>query len=129
MKKKYLTKTILINIGVTNIGRKPCSNFKIALIFRPDQFGFHYTFNADVNNVHSVSQTILDNKRIKISFGSKETIFPEESIDFSPTIKIPYSYINQFLDASNFEIILWYDGGPRIYRYNLKEEEFSSIEE
>lgn len=117
------------NIGVTNIGRKPCSNFKIALIFRPDQFGFHYTFNADVNNVHSVSQTILDNKRIKISFGSKETVFPEESIDFSPTIKIPYSYINQFLDASNFEIILWYDGGPRIYRYNLKEEEFSSIEE
>lgn len=116
-------------IGVTNIGRKPCSNFKIALIFRPRKFDFHYTFRTDVNNVNTTSQTILDNGRIKVSFGIKEILFPEESMDFSPILEIPYSFINQFLDSSDFEIVLWYDGGPKIYRYNLKNDEFSLVDE
>lgn len=114
------------NIGVTNIGRKPCSNFKIALILKPKQFNFHYTFSTDANNVNSTSQTILDNERIKVSFGIKEIIFPEESMDFSPILEIPYAFVNQFLDSSDFEIVLWYDGGPKIYRFNVKNNEFST---
>ncbi len=113
-------------IGVTNIGRKPCQNFKIALICKPHRFDYQYTFAANSYNINSFSQTVLDKGRVKLSMVSKETIFPGESLDFTPSIEIPYNHVNQFLDASDFEILLWYDGGPKIYRYNVKEDIFLS---
>lgn len=116
-------------IKVINIGRVPCDNFKIALICEPAKFDYHYKLTSDPINTQSLSQTILGEGRIKISFGSKETIFPEEEIDFSPTLEIPFSYVNQFLEASDFELILWYDGGPKVYKYNLQEETFILLEE
>lgn len=113
-------------IGVTNIGRKPCHNFKIALIFKPCRFDYKYTFTANPHNVDSFSQTSLDSGRVKLSIVSKETIFPGESLDFTPSIEIPYTRVNQFLDASDFEILLWFDGGPKIYKYNVLEDKFFS---
>lgn len=116
-------------IKVMNIGRIPCDNFKIALICEPGKFDYHYKFSADTINTHSLSQTILREGKIKVTFGSRETIFPEEGIDFSLILEIPYSYVNQFLDASEFKIVLWFDGGPKVYKYNLKEETFDPLEE
>jgi len=78
------------NIRVINNGRIPCSNFKIALICVPGHFDFHYTFKTENNNIQSISQTILGEGKIQISFGSKETVFPGEIIDFSPILEIPY---------------------------------------
>lgn len=114
-------------IGVTNVGRKLCSNFKIAIICKPKQFDFQYTFNAGSININSLSQTILDGERIKLSFGSKESIFPTENIDFSPTFEIPYSHVNKFLEASKFEILLWYEGGYKHYMYDMQGEKFEEI--
>lgn len=116
------------HIGITNIGRKLCSNFKIALICKPKRFGHNFAFTAESYNISSFSKTVLDNGRVKFSLESKETIFPGESLDFSPSFEIPYAHVNQFLDASEFEIILWYDGGPKIYHYYLKDDEFSSVD-
>lgn len=116
------------HIGITNIGRKLCSNFKIALICKPKRFGHNFAFTAESYNISSFSKTVLDNGRVKFSLESKETIFPGESLDFSPSFEIPYAHVNQFLDASEFEIILWYDGGPKIYHYYLKGDEFSSVD-
>lgn len=116
-------------IGVTNIGRKLCSNFKIAIICKPQEFDFHYKFNAGATNVNSLSQTFLDSDRIKLSFGSRETIFPTESIDFSPKFEIPYPYVNKFLRASQFEILLWYEGGYKHYKYDMQQETFEEITE
>lgn len=115
-------------IGVTNIGRKLCDNFKIALICKPQGFDYQYIFSSNASNVSSFSQTLLDNGRVKLSMVSKEPIFPGESLDFSPCIEIPYAYVNQFLEVSDFEIILWYDGGPKIYKYNVMKDSFTTLQ-
>ena len=115
-------------IGVRNTGRKLCSNFKLALICKPKRFRCDFTLIANSPNVNSLSKTLLDGGRVKWSFESKETIFPSESLDFSVSFKIPYTHIKRFLDESNFEILLWYDGGPKTYRYNVKEDVFSPDE-
>ena len=115
-------------IGVRNIGRKLCSNFKLALICKPKRFSRNFTLIANSPNINSFSNTLLDGGREKWTFESKETIFPSESLDFSVSFKIPYTHFKRFLDESDFEILLWYDGGPKTYKYNVKEDVFSSDE-
>ncbi len=65
--------------------------------------------------------------KVKYTFGTKEVLFPGESIDFSPKLDIPYNDINKFLQNSIFEIILWYEGGCKRYKYDLQEETFEEI--
>lgn len=113
-------------IGVRNIGRKLCPNFKLALICKPKRFSRNFTLIANSPNINSFSNTLLDGGREKWTFESKETIFPSESLDFSVSFKIPYTHFKRFLDESDFEILLWYDGGPKTYKYNVKEDVFSS---
>lgn len=116
------------HVGVTNIGRKICSSFKLAFICSPLKYECNFTFEASSYNIQSFSQTVLDGGRVKLSLESKETIFPGESIDFMPSFEIPYARVNQFLEAGDFEIILWYDGGPKRYKYNIQENSFTNLE-
>ncbi len=113
-------------IGISNIGRKICSLFKFAIIFSVKEYGTDFSIHAE-NNVSSLSTTLLSEGRVKFTFGTKEVLFPGETIDFSPKFEIPYTHINRFIQNGTFELILWYEGGMKRYKYGLQEETFEEI--
>lgn len=116
-------------VGVSNIGRKVCSIFKFAIIVPLKEYGDGFNVHAAMNNISSLSTSFVPGGKVKYTFGTKEVLFPGETIDFCPKLEIPYNDINKFLQNSNFEIILWYEGGYKCYKYSLQEEKFEEIVE
>lgn len=116
------------HIGVRNIGRKICKIFKIAIIFSVGNYGHDFILSSNTNNISSLSQSFIEAGKVRFAFGNKDVIFPDETIDYSPTFQIPYYKINKFLEESVFEIELWYEGGIKKYSYDLQNNCFELLE-
>lgn len=114
-------------IGISNIGRKVCTLFKFAIIVSICEYGDDFCIYAENNNTSTLSNTLLSEGKVKFTFGTKEGLFPGETIDFNPKFEIPYNNINRFLQSSTFELILWYEGGYKRYKYDLQEKTFEEI--
>lgn len=114
-------------VGVSNIGRKVCSLFKFAIIVPLKEYGDDFNVHAAMNNISSLSTSFMPGGKVKYTFGTKEVLFPGEAIDFCPKLEIPYNDINKFLQNSKFEIVLWYEGGCKCYKYDMQEESFEEI--
>lgn len=114
-------------VGVSNVGRKVCSLFKFAIILPLREYGDDFNIHAELNNISSLSTSFVPDGKVKYTFGTKEVLFPGETIDFCPKLEIPYNDINKFLQNSKFEIVLWYEGGCKCYKYDMQEESFEEI--
>lgn len=116
-------------VGVSNIGRKVCPLFKFAIIVPLREYGDGFNVHAVINNISSLSTSFVPDGKVKYTFGTKEVLFPGETIDFCPKLDIPYIDINKFIKNSIFEVELWYEGGYKHYKYDMQEETFEEITE